>query len=381
MNFEELTCLQKVTGISEYNQSTTAIFLLQIQEAGRGYNEAVSNVPMLVICSIILTVGFLTNAFILVLIPSKKKLSSPMNLLLVNMSLGHIISCITLFIFCFVPDTGIFGRNAFTLNIMCGFFTDGGGVYFISAGSYLLTLCAISFNRYAAIRFPHRQHLRMGKRSVFGYNLIVWFLSMAWVLPSTISFRYDALTGLCLRDWKFGHVFAYRIAALLWSILLPLLFLILSFSVILWKRKENSILNGNVSRRLRLQKAEKLLGLLIITFLFTWTPFFIYWALYTVTDIFDDCVGEYRAMTWMRIAIIFSSINTVIDPYLYTIGSRDIRRTIVGMLRRFQNRNRIGTSTTPCTNNMTTNNMTTKENHGQGYTKPGNRLSCKLSSP
>jgi len=256
-------------------------------------------------------------------------------------------SCATLFVFCFVKDTGMIGESFAAHNLICGILTDGVGLYFISAGAYLLTLCAISFNRYAAIRYPVRQHLRMNKRTVIVYNCAVWFLAAAWVVPSMVSFRYDPVTKLCLRDWGEMNAFVYRLVALMWSMVLPLIFLLLSFSVILWKRKEDVILSENINRKLRLQKAEKLLGMLILTFLFTWTPFFVYWALYTVTDIFYGCLGEYRAMKWMRVAILFSSINTVIDPYLYTVGSSDIRRCFIVIFKKLLCRsspNKIGVS-------------------------------------
>ena len=341
---EELTCLEKMT--TDYLKNHSA-FLDDIVKARQEYYVFVDNVPLLVLFSFILCVGMLTNGFIWVLIPLKKNLTSPMNLLLMNMSLGHLVSCVTLFIFCFVKDTGVVGDSLAVHNLICGVLTDGVGFYFISAGAYLLTLCAISFNRYAAIRYPVRQHLRMSKRTVIAYNCVVWVLAAAWVIPSMISFRYDPITKLCMRDWKGINDFVYRLVALLWSMVLPLIFLLLSFSVIMWKRKEDLILSENINRKLRLQKAEKLLGLLILTFLFTWTPFFVYWTLYTVTDIFYGCLGEYRAMKWMRVAIVFSSINTVIDPYLYTVGSRDIRRCILAIFKKLMCRhspNRIGIS-------------------------------------
>lgn len=342
MSWEQLRCPEKESDTFINNSME---LIKKLKQSENDYHTVANNPPLLIFSSLILSMGLLTNLVVIVLVFKKKNLRSPMNLLLVNMSLGHFLSCISLFVFCYVIDTGQLGGTPLTLNFLCGIITDGGGIYFISAGSYLLTLCAISFNRYSAIRFPAQQHLRMSKRAVVWFNMVVWFVAAAWVVPSIVSFKYDSVTKLCLRDWKFDNPILYRIVALLWSIILPLVFLVLTFSVILCKRTENNVLNNNSWRRMRLQKAEKLLGLLIVTFFFTWAPFFIYWAVYTVTDKFHGCIGEYRAMSWMRIAILFSSINTVIDPFLYTVGSREIRRTVLQLVRRIRPvNNRVGSS-------------------------------------
>ena len=342
MSLDELQCPEKAY---KSFQNSSLKLLEKLKQSELDYHTITNNAPLLIVSTVILSTGLLTNLVVIVLVWKKKNLRSPMNMLLVNMSLGHFLSCISLFVFCYVIDTGKLNAASVSLNFLCGILTDGAGVYFICAGSYLLTLCAISFNRYSAIRFPARQHLRMSKRAVLWFNLVVWFLAAAWVAPSIVSFKYDHVTKLCLRDWKFENPFLYRILALLWSIILPLGFLILSFSVILCKRTEKNMLNNNTRRRMRLQKAEKLLGLLIVTFFFTWTPFFIYWGVYTITDTFSGCIGEYRAMSWMRVAILFSSINSVIDPFLYTVGSREIRSSVLQLVRKMKPvSNRVGSS-------------------------------------
>ena len=342
---EVLECPEKTDNAYINN---TAKLLQRLGKSELDYHTITNNMPLLIFSTLILTLGLLSNLVVIVLVWKHKHLRSPMNMLLLNMSFGHFISCIALFVFCYVIDTGqmsMVAATAKSLDLLCGLVTDGNGIYFISAGSYLLTLCAISFNRYSAIRFPAQQNLRMGKRAVLVYNATSWLVAAGWVVPSLISFKYDAVTKLCLRNWKVPNPFVYRLVALMWSIILPLIFLILSFSVIMCKRTENNILNEDARRAVRLQRAEKLLGLLIVTFLFTWAPFFVYWAVYTMTDMFYGCIGEYRAMSWMRIAIIFSSLNTAIDPFLYTVGSREIRKIVIRTIRKLKpSSNRVGSS-------------------------------------
>lgn len=281
-------------------------------------------------------VNVVGNASVWFTIPFQKQLQSPMNYLLLNLSLAHIISGVNVLLFCFVTDTGGIAASQSSRDVACAF-TEGLCVYFIGAGAYLLTLCAISFNRYMAIQYPTRQGLRMQKNAVVIYNIVVWFICTGWVLPSSISFRYEDRIRICLRDWKhIDHPFVYRITALLWSIVIPLTFLFLSFSAIVWKRKEKNLLLDRKSmfvRKLHLQRAEKLLGLLIMTFLLTWLPFFIYWGLYT-TGHFAGCAGEIDALKWLHVTVFFSTFNGALDPLLYTSGNKELKGAVLGFCKK-----------------------------------------------
>lgn len=328
-----LTCLEEVTSTRLMNDSR---FVSEIMQGKKQYHAFTKNGFLVFIFVVILVLSIAGNTLIWLVVPFQRKLTSPMNLLLLNLSLGHIVGSVFLFFFCLIADVGELLESPSGRNSVCALL-EGLGMYFIAAGAYLLTLCAISFNRYMAIKYPLRQNLRMTKKNVMVYNFICWICAFAWIFPSMLSFRYDPISGICLRDWKDIHPLTYRIVSLLWSSILPLVFLLFSFCAIVWKRKEDNILNmANYTniRRLRLQKAEKLLGLLIVTFVFTWTPFFVYWALYTSTDVFVGCSGEFRAVKFMRIALLFSSLNGLIDPLLYTVGSSGIKRCVYTLYAR-----------------------------------------------
>lgn len=323
------TCLDRMNALNSTVSESTGL-LLEVSRQKLEYREFAKNALLITSMVLILACSIGGNVIIWLVIPFQKTLKSPMNLLLLNLSLGHLIGSVFLLVFLFIVDVGEYQTSQYARDILCAI-TEGLGGYFLSCGAYLLTLCGIGFNRYMAIKYPTKQNLRMTKKSVLIYNIMCWFFSFVWILPSLISFQYEPRTGICLRNWRGIHALSYRITSWLWSIMLPLVFLLLSFTGIVLRRKENNLmLDGTAisGRKLRLQKAEKLLGLLILTFLFTWSPFFVYWGLYTMTSMFVGCSGEFLAMKVMRITLLFSGLNGLIDPILYTVGSSAIRKSM-----------------------------------------------------
>ena len=120
MNWEQLRCPEKES--DTFHNSSLELFK-KIQQSEIDYHTVANNPPLLIFSSLILSIGLLTNLIIIVLVFKKKNLRSPMNLLLVNMSLGHFLSCISLFVFCYVIDTGQLGGKPVILNLLCGIIT------------------------------------------------------------------------------------------------------------------------------------------------------------------------------------------------------------------------------------------------------------------
>ncbi|XP_057297164.1 adenosine receptor A2b-like [Hydractinia symbiolongicarpus] len=293
---------------------------------------------VLVICYVsVYTVNIIGNISIWMAILSRKTLQTPMNYFLLNLSLTHIISGSNSVFFAIVTDTGSIASSQTSLDALCAY-SEGLCVYFISAGVYLFTLCAISINRYVVIKYPTRHELRMKKKGIVVYSIFIWLICIGLLFPSFISFRYEKHVRLCLRNWKhIKYPFIYRIALLLFSLILPLTCLIISFAAILWKRLHDSGLFSNrtvIARNRNLQKAEKLLATSIVAFLITWLPFFLYWLLWTI-GYFPGCDGAVEGMKWMRVTLLFSTINGAIDPVIYTAGNRHLRMAIAYQFRKF----------------------------------------------
>ena len=278
------------------------------------------------------------NIGVWLIVPFKKSLRSPMNYLLLNLTLSHFISGVFVLVYCYTLDVGCLGTdNYYKLKTLCSL-TEGLGPYFTAAGANMLTLCGIGFNRFLAIQYPTRQELRMQKNSVFIFCTCTWVLSLVIMLPNLMSFRYEKQLQLCVREWDTIHPVAYRVMFLILAVVLPLSFIISSFVAILWKRKrksKNIFAGGNISitRTSHLMRAEKLLGAVILTFVIFWSPFFSYWGLYTAGNTFVGCQGEIDSLKWIRVTVLIASMNSAVDPFIYILGSSVLRREYKRRLR------------------------------------------------
>ena len=271
------------------------------------------------------------NIGIWLVVPFKRTLRSPMNYLLLNLTLSHFISGVFTLVYCFTLDVAYVGSDSYyKLKILCSI-TEGLGIYNLASGANMLTLCGIGFNRFLAIQYPTRPDLRMRKNSVVIFNTCTWILSSVVMLPNLMSFRYEKHLQLCVREWGTIHPVAYRLMFLILAVVLPLSFLISSFAAIVWKRKKRAkkfFAGGNISitRPSYLMRAEKLLGAVILTFEIFWSPFFFYWGLYTAGNLFVGCQGEIDAIKWIRVTVLIASMNSAVDPFIYTLGSSVLRR-------------------------------------------------------
>ncbi|XP_057297237.1 neuropeptide FF receptor 2-like [Hydractinia symbiolongicarpus] len=323
-----LTCTQEII---MYTNDT--IFLRNLSDR-QFFPETVQVV--LVICYVSLyTVNLIGNTSIWIAIISQKTLHTPMNYFLLNLSLAHIVSGSNAVFFAFVTDTGSVVNSQTSLDALCAC-SEGLCVYFTGVGTYLFTLCGISLNRYIVIKYPTRRNLLMKGKGVLLYSVFVWLLCSGITLPSFVSFQYNKNIRLCLRSWQhFEHPFIYRAVMFTISFFVPITCLMITLCTIIWKRWS---INEGLGRyatniiTLNLQKAERQIGTSFLVFFITWLPFSIYWCLWT-GGYFKGCDGSINAMKWIRLTVLFSTLNGSIDPFIYTFGSTNLRVAVVSSFR------------------------------------------------
>ena len=310
-------------------QSSSSIF-------DSSYFSKEAHIVLLTLYLLITLINFLANALVWTVILSKKQLRSPMNYLLLNLSLADMVSAVSIFPYLFILDTGTAAATPAGKGRVCAH-TEGLGIFFIGSGASLLTLCAISFNRFLAIKHPTRQSLRMNRRSVLGFNIFSWIMSISCMVPNMISFKYESAYKTCLRDWGEINGLVYRILLMLIGLLFPVTFLLMSYCAILVKAREitpleDSVMNGR--RNIRMRKAERMLGLLILIYIICWSPFIIFWILGTTTDLFPtDQQGVDSSNRWLRVTVFFCCLNGTLDPFVYIIGSNDLKHETYRFLK------------------------------------------------
>ena len=303
------------------------------------YFSQAEHILIVVIFVVITFVCILGSTLVWIVVVSRPALQSPMNYLLLNMSLSDIVSSVSVYPYLFILDPTILTTSKQGHSNLC-MVTEGLTPFFVASATSLLTLCAISFNRFLAIKYPTHQSLRMGRKSVLVFSITAWLIGFSCMLPGMLSFKWDNSIKVCARDWGSINSTPYRLSIMLLGLALPTFFLLLSYSAIYLKRRE--ILpfeevhqRALWHRRTRLRKAEKMLGILILVYVLCWFPFILYWLLASVSDYFkqNTLVGEQRSQRWLRITVLFCTLNGTLNPLVYTLGSTYLKAEMMQVAR------------------------------------------------
>lgn len=298
------------------------------------------HVAIVVIFIIITVICIAASILVWIVVCTRPALQSPMNYLLLNLSLSDIISSISVYPYLFILDPTKLTTSKSAHSNLC-MVAEGLTPFFVASAASLLTLCAISFNRFLAIKYPTHQSLRMGRKSVFIFSIVAWLIGFSCMLPGMISFKWDNTVKICSRDWGSISRVPYRLSIMLLGLVLPTFFLLLSYSAIYLKRREIlpfEEINTRALwyRRSRLRKAEKMLGILILVYVICWFPFIVYWLLASVSDYFDSTkLGQQRSQRWLRVTVLFCTLNGTLNPFVYTMGSTNLKAEMSRIARAF----------------------------------------------
>ena len=271
--------------------------------------------------------GVILNILVWIVVTRNKNWRNPMNILLLNQTLGNGIAALSINAYTFILRPDKLTSSKKMQHFICAL-TEGLGPFFICYISSYITLCAISYNRFVSIRYPLRANLRFTSKISVVFCILSWLTAFVSMIPSIIPLKYDVNLRICNRNWKSLNGTAYRIAALFLGIILPTLFLCLSYLAIFLssttvENQANSI--QDIRRKRRLRKAERILGLLIFVYLVCWSPFFAYWAISTFTKILNQYTANGAIMTnrWLRCCVLIILCSSVVNPLINIFGCNE----------------------------------------------------------
>ncbi len=284
---------------------------------------------------LITLVNFTGNGVMIYLIIRHRHLRTPINCLLMNLGACDIIAGVSIYPYVFLKDISQLSSTAGVLNVICSL-TEGLSLFFVASGVSLSTLCAVSFYRYALIRFPLRAMWTRSKRAVKILVALMWLVSITVILPSAVTYRYSPRLDVCVRDWLGMNNAIYRSLTLFITMILPTILLILCYLALrIARRKITRISDANTNRIKMMKRGEQLVTMLLANFVICWTPFFIYWAIATFTPSFPlTYSGQTRMLKWVRITVLFAAVNSSIDPILFAASNREMRKKAKKLLFR-----------------------------------------------
>ncbi|CAL8359200.1 unnamed protein product [Boreogadus saida] len=270
--------------------------------------------------------GFCNNVVVIVLFYRFKRLRTPTNLLLVNISVSDILVSVFGINFTFVSclkGRWIWSRATCTWD---GFSNSLFGIVSI------MTLSALAYERY--IRVVHAQvvDLRWAWRAV-GH---VWLYSLAWTGAPLLGWNRYTLEvhGLgCSLDWasREPNDASFILLFLLACFIVPVGVMIYCYGNILYMvRMLRSIEDLQTTQIVKILRYEKKVAamflLMILSFLLCWTPY----AAVSMMEAF----GRPGAVSPLMAVVpsILAKSSTAYNPLIYVLMSKKLRRSVLQLL-------------------------------------------------
>lgn len=205
----------------------------------------------------------------------------------------------------------------------------------VSVASSILTLLAITFDRFWAIIFPFKRRLSFfAARFILG---MIWVISLLVMAPFLYAQR--VIVGsegyeICIEDWSpaFNPVTApkdYTLILFITLYVFPLLTMVVMYSIIvskLWRRQIPGFRSSRdelKTRALR-QKVVKMLITVIALFCACWLPIYVYQFIYFFAYHKIPCFDW--SMSFYFTSLFLGHSNSAINPYLYALFHRKYRQ-------------------------------------------------------
>jgi len=297
-------------------------------------------------CSVILVVGLIGNCLVPVVIWNNRDLRNSTNLFLLNLSLADIlVLCVSMPTVLVEihnqPEKEVWVLGQFMCKVVP--FME-----LMLAHVSVLTILAISFERYYVITRPLRAGYTCTRVRAFFIILVVWLIGSISSSPMLFIVRYrEAIVGTteasCLTEANTFWKQFYFIGAISLFFFFPMLILILVYSVIArhlvadpctasnHRIQVTSANTDNPNSRARRQVVV-MLGTVVVFFFICLMPFRVLTLWFILTpdeNLTDDPVTWFTALNFCRVMIY---INSAINPILYNVMSSKFRAAFLKAL-------------------------------------------------
>ncbi|XP_028648093.1 teleost multiple tissue opsin b [Erpetoichthys calabaricus] len=216
------------------------------------------------------TLGLFNNSLVLVLFCRYKVLRSPINLLLMNISVSDLLVCVVGTPFSFAASTQRRWLIGKTGCIWYGFINS-----FLGTVS-LISLAVLSYERYCTMMGSTEADETNYRKIGFGI-LVSWSYSLFWTLPPLFGWSSYGPEGpgtTCSVNWHADNAnnISYIICLFIFCLVLPFLVIVYSYGRLLYAIKQVRRINTGVAHT-REQRVLLMVMAMVICFLMCWLPY------------------------------------------------------------------------------------------------------------
>nr|XP_053646940.1 uncharacterized protein LOC128698619 [Cherax quadricarinatus] len=288
----------------------------------------VSHIVLASVYSVLMVIGFVGNGLVIYLFFSCRALRTPSNLFILNLALSDFLMVGVIFACVY----NSFQKGPAIGKLGCDIY---GFVSSITGTTSIMTLAAISFDRYLVISFPLDPFKKLSSRQVLGISIITWVYSgifSAMPLMGIVGITYspEGYLTTCSFDYLSEamrnrvYIFCFFVAA--WVV--PLHIITFSYmSIVSTVAKQelqyksyhgsfsNSFRHQSVKRKKNLEvQLAKVASGIIGMWVAAWTPY----AVVALLGIFQQ-----RAIITPLVSMIpalFAKTASCFDPYVYALS-------------------------------------------------------------
>ncbi|XP_020795213.1 vertebrate ancient opsin-like [Boleophthalmus pectinirostris] len=290
---------------------------------GQSLLTPTGNLVVAVCLGFIGTFGFVNNVLVLLLFCRYKMLRSPINLLLVNISVSDLLVCTLGTPFSFAASTQgrwLIGRGG------CMWYGFANSLFGIVS---LISLAVLSYERYSTMMAPTEADPSNYRKISLGIAL-TWLYSLVWTLPPLFGWSNYGPEGpgtTCSVDWtaKTANSMSYIICLFIFCLIVPFLVIVFCYGKLLCAIRQVSGINASMSRK-REQRVLFMVVVMVICYLLCWLPYGIMALLATFGP--PGLVTPEASI----IPSILAKTSTVINPIIYVFMNKQFYRCFQAFL-------------------------------------------------
>ncbi|CAL8295019.1 unnamed protein product [Lota lota] len=293
------------------------------EDGGGGTGEAspsltrTGHLVVAVCLGVIGILGFLNNLIVLTLFCRYRMLRSPINCMLVSISVSDLLVSLLGTPFSFAASTQgrwLIGRSGC---VWYGFVNASLGIV------SLITLAVLSYERYCTILGTTAANSRSYGPALLGI-CFSWLYAVAWTVPPLLGWSSYGPEGpgiSCSVDWhtQTANNVSYILCLFLFCLVLPFAVILYSYSRLLLAVRQVSRVSTPRSRR-REQRVLLMVVTMVTCYLLCWLPYGVVALLATFGP--RDAVGPEASV----VPSLLAKSSTVVNPIIYIFMNKQFYR-------------------------------------------------------